>query len=216
VKIEIWADLVCPWCYLGKTRLDAALAELPEGEAPEVIYRSFELDPGASTRPTLALPQMLAEKYGGSLAGAQQMIDQVTRLAAADGLTFRLDLARPERTFDAHRLLHFAREQGLQAPLVERLFRAYFTEGRRLADRAELARLAAEAGLAEKEAAEVLSDPEQYADAVRADLWAAHSLGVTGVPFVVLDGRYAISGAQPVSAFREALARVRESRPGVT
>lgn len=203
VEIEIWSDVVCPWCYLGKRRFERALAGFAHRGAVRVRFRSFELDPGAAPEPEPTVP-MLARKYRQSEAAVLASMQQLTRTAAAEGLEYHLPEADSGNTFDAHRLIHAAAEHGRGEELAERLFRAHFTEGRSVFDHDSLALLAEEAGLDGARAREVLAGGE-YADDVRADERQARVYGATGVPFFVLDGRYGISGAQPTELFGRAL-----------
>lgn len=212
MKIEIWSDVVCPWCYIGKRRFESALDELDAGYGEiQVIWRSFELDPRAATEPEQGLARELATKYGMTVEQAQDMMDQMTRAAAAEGLDFDFARARRGNTLDAHRLLHFAADAGLQGPLKERLLRAYFTEGRAIADRDELVALAEEVGLDAADARGVLAG-DRYVEAVRADEARARSLGIRGVPFFLLDGKFGISGAQSPELLRQALERAAAER----
>ncbi|MCU1596050.1 MAG: oxidoreductase [Frankiales bacterium] len=202
MKVEIWSDVVCPWCYIGKRRFEAALAEFPH--PVEVEWKSFQLDPGATSAPAGANTARLAAKYGRSLDEAQAMVDSVTAAAAGEGLSFRLDLARSGNTFDAHRLLHLAKKLGLQDALKERFDAAYFTEGMPVDDHGTLTALAGEVGLDVTEVTSVLAS-DDYSEAVRADVEQARQLGITGVPFFVIDGRYGVSGAQPAALLHQAL-----------
>jgi predicted DsbA family dithiol-disulfide isomerase len=206
VKVEIWSDVVCPWCYVGKRRFESALAQFAHRDDVELVWRSFELDPAAGPSPEEpgSYGERLAKKYGGGLERAQQMLDTMTATAAQEGLDFRFDLARPGSTFDAHRLLHLALERGVQDAVKERLDRATFTEGLRTSDREELVRVVVEAGLDADEAREVL-ETNRYADAVRRDEAQAQAYGITGVPFFVVDGRYGVSGAQPAELLLQVL-----------
>jgi predicted DsbA family dithiol-disulfide isomerase len=190
------------------------MARLPSPAAAEVVWRSFELDPAAPrAQPAgTSYAERLARKYGTSVAEGQAMIDRMTAVAAADGLTFRFDRIRPGNTFDAHRLLHLARERGVQGAVKERFLGAYMTEGEAIGDREALARLAAEAGLDGDEVRGVLAG-DAYADAVRSDEEEAQRLGIHAVPFFVLGGVYGVSGAQPVEVLHDALAKA--SAPGV-
>ena len=217
MKVEIWSDVVCPWCYIGKRRFEAALARFPHRDDVEVVWRSFELDPHAPPSPERpgSYVEHLAGKYGLTPERAQAMIDNVTAAAAAEGLDFRFDLARRGNTFDAHRLLHLALERGAQDELKERLDRGTFSEGLGVSDHHELVRVAAGAGLDETEAAEVLASG-RYADAVRADEAQARAYGINGVPFFVVDGRFGVSGAQPPELLHAALERARHERPPLT
>jgi len=206
MKIEVWSDVVCPFCYVGKRRLEAALAEFPHRDAVEVVWRSFELAPDAPAETGEPLDAMLARKYGMDLDEARAANARVTAMAAEVGLEFRLERARSGNTFDAHRLLHLAAEHGLGGAAKERLLRAYFTEGRAIGVRDELVVLGVELGLDEAEVRAALA-ADAHADAVRADQREARELGVQGVPFFVIDRRYAVSGAQPEAVFADALTR---------
>ena len=206
MQVEIWSDVVCPWCYLGKRRFERALESFEHRAEVEVIYRSFELDPGAEPGTTTPTVDLLASKYGMSLAQAEDAQRQMEQRAAQDGLEFRMAGLRSGNTRDAHRLLHLAEMHNLQAELVERLHRAYFTEQASIFDPTSLTELAADVGLNRDEVAAVLAS-EDYTDEVLADERLAQSLGATGVPFFVLDRRYGISGAQPVETFAQALQR---------
>jgi predicted DsbA family dithiol-disulfide isomerase len=217
VQIDIWSDVVCPWCYVGKRRFEAALARFPHRDEVRVVWRSFELDPAAPSSDAVrgSYAERLAAKYGRSLAQAKGMLDDMTAVAAAEGLDFRFDLARGGNTFDAHRLLHLALERGVQDAVKERLDRATFGEGLPVSDHAALTRLAVEVGLDGAEVAEVLAG-DRYADAVRADEERAREHGITGVPFFVLDGRYGVSGAQPAELLAEALEQAWSTRSPLT
>lgn len=209
IEVDIWTDVVCPWCYIGKRRFERA-AELYDGPI-EVRYRSFELNPGRVGNGEQTLPEMLAAKYGVSLEQAKAMNQRVTDMAAGEGLEYRLDLAQPANTFDAHRIIHFAREHGLQDPMVERLKSAYFVEGRQIDDHQTLVELATEIGLDAGEVSAVL-DSGRYTDEVRADEETARQLDIHGVPFFVIDGRYGISGAQDSDLIARVLARASQER----
>jgi predicted DsbA family dithiol-disulfide isomerase len=214
VRVEIWSDVVCPWCAIGKRRFEAALAAFERRDGVEVRWRSFELDPTAPRSVGGSSAQRLADKYGVPLDQARAMQQRVTDLAAAEGLRFRYDIARPGNTVDAHRLLHLAADRGVQPTVNDRLLRAYFSEGEPIADRDTLVRLGAEAGLDPAEAAQVLASDAYLAD-VRADEAEARELGIQGVPFFVLDRRYGVSGAQPTEVLLEALRRAwADAQPG--
>ncbi len=204
MKVEIWSDVVCPWCYIGKRRFEAALAGLAHRDDVDVSWRSFELDPAAPREREGDLADHLASKYRVSRDEAQAMHDSMTAKAATEGLTFRFDRARSGNTFDAHRLLHLADERGVQDAVKERLMSAYLTDGEPIGDPEALARLAAEAGLDADEARAVLAG-DRYAAEVRADERQAQAFGATGVPFFVIDRRYGVAGAQPAEALLEVL-----------
>jgi predicted DsbA family dithiol-disulfide isomerase len=216
MKAEIWSDVVCPWCYIGKHRFESALAQFPQRDQVAVTWRSFQLDPSAARNPDQTVTERLAGKYGVSLQQASAMNERVSRLAAQEGLHYHLDQARGGNTFDAHRLIHLAASHGLQQEMEERLFRAYFTEGKPIGDVETLVALAAEVGLDTDEARAAL-DSDAYADAVRADERRARTLGISGVPFFVLDEKYGVSGAQPAEVLGEVLDQVwAESHPLIT
>ena len=213
MRVEIWSDVACPWCYVGKRRFETALAGFPHREAVEVVWRSFELDPQAPQERLGDYAVMLAAKYGVPVEEGQRMIDTMTAAAAAEGLDFRFEIARVGNTFDAHRLLHLAHERGVQDALKERLLRATFSEGEPIGDAAALARLAVDAGLDAEEVTAVLA-ADRYGDQVRADERQAREYGISGVPFFVVDGRLGVSGAQPPEVLRALLEQGWEqSRP---
>ena len=204
MKVEIWSDVVCPWCYIGKRNLEAALEGFEHRDEVEVVWRSFELDPGAPAQRQGPYVERLAKKYRTSVEGAQGMIDRMTEAGAAVGLDMRFDLAKPGNTFDAHRLLHLAASHGLQDELKERLFRATFTEGEAIGDPGVLVRLAGDVGLDPDEVEEVLASGA-LAEEVRAEEAEATALEITGVPFFVVDRTFAVSGAHPPQALRRIL-----------
>ena len=204
LKIDIWSDVACPWCYIGKRRLESALERITErdGARPDVTieYHSFELSPDTPVDFEGTATEFLAGHKGIPLARAQQMQDQVTELAAAEGLEFHTDRVRHTKTLKAHELLHLAKRHGKQYEMKERLLRAYFTEGRHVGHTSDLADLAAEVGLDRDEVREALNSG-RYADDVAADIAQARAYGINGVPFFVLDGRYGVSGAQDPAMF---------------
>jgi predicted DsbA family dithiol-disulfide isomerase len=208
LTVEIWSDVVCPWCYVGKRRLESALARFDR--PVEVVWRSFELDPSAARERELPAAEHLAAKYGMSVEQAQASQAQLTELAAAEGLEYHLDRTRGGNSFDAHRMIHLAAAHGLQDAAKERLMRAYFTEAEPIGDPDTLVRLMSEIGIAEDEARAVL-EGDAYAEAVRADEHIAYRIGIQGVPFFVLNRRYGVSGAQPADVLLEALARTEQA-----
>ena len=212
MRVEIWSDIACPWCYVGKRRFEAALAAFEHRDEVTVTWRSFELDPAAPRERGGDRAAHLAEKYGVSVERAIEMQDHMTRVAAGDGLEFRFDIARSGSTFDAHRLLHLAAEHGLQDAMKERLMRAYLTEGALVGDREVLERLGVEAGLPREAVLEVLAG-DRYAAEVRADERAAAELGIHAVPFFVVDRALGAAGAQPPEVLGEMLRRGWEARP---
>ena len=204
VRVDIWSDLVCPWCYLGKRRFETALAVFDHADKVEVVHRSFQLDPSIPKGVTLRTRDMLMRKY--RMTESQVIASQANleQLAAVEGLEYHLADSHTGNTMDAHRLVHLGREQGIQDTVIERLFRAHFTENRSLFDRESLAALGTEAGL---HGVDELLDSSRYQDKVAAEHRRANDLGANGVPFFVLDGRYGVSGAQPVDVFTDVLAR---------
>jgi predicted DsbA family dithiol-disulfide isomerase len=206
MQVEIWSDVVCPWCFIGKRRFEDALSRFPHAAGVHVVWRSFELDPSAPFSHGVDNAARLASKYGVSREEAEGMLERMTRVADDEGLAFRLDIARSGRTFDAHRLLHLAAEHGLQDALKEALLSAYQEKGEHIADPDVLTKVAIDAGLDEGAVRDVLAS-DRYADDVRADEREAHELGVQGVPFFVFDRRYAVSGAQSSDVLLEVLER---------
>ncbi|HEY6692105.1 MAG TPA: DsbA family oxidoreductase [Solirubrobacteraceae bacterium] len=202
LTVEIWSDVVCPWCYIGKRRFEAAVAQFPH--EVEHTWRSFELDRSAPPTREHGATEHLAAKYGMSLDQARASHAQMTELAAQEGLEYHFDKARGGNSFDAHRLIHLAAAHGRQDEAKERLMRAYFTEGVAIGDREALVALAADIGLDPDEARAVL-DGDAYADAVRDDETLAHRIGINAVPFFVLNRRYGVSGAQPAEILVQAL-----------
>jgi predicted DsbA family dithiol-disulfide isomerase len=216
MKVEIWSDVVCPWCYIGKRRFESALAGFAHRDQVEVIWRSYQLDPHAPRSSQQTVNEVLAQKYGVGQAGAAQMNERVSALAAQEGLEYHLERARHLNTFDAHRLVHLAAIHHLQDEMEERLFKAYFTDGIAVGETEELVKLAAEVGIDEEEARGMLQG-STYTDAVRADIQRARAFGIQGVPFYAIDEKYGISGAQPTEVFTEVLEKAwAESHPLLT
>lgn len=207
MKIDIWSDVVCPWCYIGKRRFESALERFAHRDQVEVTWHSFELDPGAPRHTPGNLNDMLARKKGISPAQAAAMNAQVTALAAQEGLDYKLNQAQQGNSFDAHRLIHLAARHNLQAAAKERLLRAYFTEGLLISDTDTLVKLGAELGLPADEVRSMLTSGA-YADEVRADERQASAYGISGVPFFVIDEQYGVSGAQSSELFLDALEQI--------
>jgi predicted DsbA family dithiol-disulfide isomerase len=207
MRVDIWSDLVCPWCYVGKRRFEKALARFDNRDEVQVVHRSFQLNPAAPRDTTSSRREMLMRKYRRSPDQVVEMDARMTQTAAAEGLEFNLEGTLTGNTFHAHQLVHLAHAHGLQDAVVERLFRAYFTEQRSLFDQQTLVDLGADAGLNRDEAAAALVD-NRYAPAVDTDIEIAHRLGVTGVPFYVINDRYGVSGAQAPDTFLDVLQRV--------
>ena len=212
MHIDIWSDVVCPWCYLGKRRIERALEDFEHRGEESIAHRSFQLDPSKPRHVTTSRRQMLMAKYHLAEDQVRAMDEKMERTAAADGLTYRLaEEGLTGNTFDAHRVLHLAKARGRENDVLDRLYRAYFSEQRSLFDTNSLVTLADEAGLDADEARRVL-EGDAYAQEVAADLSEARMLGISGVPFFVIDDRYGVSGAQPVAVFRQALAHAWANR----
>ena len=206
MRIDIWSDIVCPWCYIGKRRFERALAGFAPRDAVEIVHRSFQLYPASPRGTAHSHRDGLMSKYGLSESQADARQVEMERTAAEEGLEFHLVGGVTGNTFDAHRLLHLARDRGIQGALLEHLYRAHFTEQRSIFDLESLAALAAEAGLDAAEAAGILRG-DTYTDTVAADLREARGHGIGGVPHYLLDDRLAVSGAQPAELFGKALTR---------
>jgi predicted DsbA family dithiol-disulfide isomerase len=206
MQVEIWSDVVCPWCYLGKRRFEQALSGFAHRDDVQVVYRSFELDPSAPVGVTTPTVELLADKYGMSPAQASQAQREMEERAAGDGLTFRMAGLRRGNTRDAHRLIQLAKDRGRQEAVVERLHRAYFTDQDSVFDHEALTRLAVEAGLDRDEVTDLLAG-DSYNEHVDTDQAMARALGATGVPLFVIDRKYGISGAQPADTITQVLER---------
>jgi predicted DsbA family dithiol-disulfide isomerase len=204
VEVEIWSDVACPWCYIGKRRFEAALSQFEHGDEVQVRWRSFELDRDAPHERTGDRAEHLARKYGMTVAQAQEAEQRLIDVAAGEGLGFRFDVARSGNTFDAHRVIHLADEHDLQDAMKERLLRGYFTEGELMSDHDTLVGLASEVGLDELQVRETLAG-DRFAREVREDERTAGELGISGVPTFVVDRRLGTSGAQPPQALLELL-----------
>jgi predicted DsbA family dithiol-disulfide isomerase len=209
MKVEIWSDIACPWCYVGKRRFEAALEQFEHAGDVDVVWRSFELDPGAPRRRDGSPHEHLAKKYGMPVARARAMNERMTMEGKKEGIPFDFDRVQMGNTLDAHRLVHLAADTGRADAMKERLMRAYFTEGEAIGDVDTLVRLAAEVGLDESRVREVLTS-DAYSAEVRADERRAQELGVTGVPFFAIDERYGVSGAQPAEVLLGALRQAHE------
>jgi predicted DsbA family dithiol-disulfide isomerase len=215
VHVEIWSDIACPWCYVGKRRFEAALAAFEHRDDVTVTWRSFELDPSAPADRGVDAATHLADKYGTSREQAVAMNENMTSTAAGEGLDFHFERVRGGNMFDAHRVVHLAKAHGLQDAMKERLMRAYLTEGELMSDHAVLQRLAAEVGLPEDEVRDLLAT-DRFADAVRDDERTASALGIHAVPFFVVDRRIGASGAQPPEVLGELLRRAwADSQPAI-
>jgi len=205
MKIEVWSDIACPFCYIGKRHLEQALQQVENAPIIELEWKSFQLDPDLKNdSPYASTYAYLAERKGISYDQAKELTAGVRRTGEAAGVTLNFEKTIIANTLDAHRLLHFAKTKRLAHPLKELLFRAHFTNGANIGDRTTLIAIATEAGLDTSEVSTVL-EGDQFMSAVQRDIDEAHNIGIRGVPFFVFNRKYAISGAQPVSAFSQTL-----------
>jgi predicted DsbA family dithiol-disulfide isomerase len=204
MKVEIWSDVMCPFCYIGKRRFEAALQQFEHKDEIEIEWKSFQLNPDMETDPSINITQYLADKKGWTLAYAKQMNDHVTKMAAEAGLTYNFDKAVVANSFNAHRFSHLAKKHGLGIEAEEQLFKAYFTDGKNIDDKETLISLGKQIGLDEAEIAEVL-DSGAFAGDVKHDIAEAQYLGIQGVPFFVMNNKYGVSGAQAVPVFEQTL-----------
>jgi predicted DsbA family dithiol-disulfide isomerase len=210
MKIEVWSDFVCPFCYIGKRKLEMALEQFPHMKDVEVEYKSFELDQNAPIYSGESIHVVIAKKYGITVDQAKANSIGVGEHAASVGLTFNFEDMKPTNTFDSHRLAKFAKEQGKEKEITENLLYAYFTESKNLSDIDTLVEIAEASNLNRQTAIEVLNDKAAFANDVRIDEGIAQQYGVTGVPFFIFNQKYAISGAQPLETFVGALQKVWE------
>jgi predicted DsbA family dithiol-disulfide isomerase len=213
LTVDVWSDIACPWCFIGKRRLEAALREFPHADEVDVHWRSFQLDPAAPRvrDKSMSHTERLAKKYGVSVERAKAMNDRLVGIAAEEGLAFDFERIQSGNTFDAHRLLHLAKQRGLQEALEERFMHGYLCEGAAIGDPATLLSLASDVGLDPDEVQSVLTG-DLYTHEVRADVDAARELGVDGVPFFRI-GRYGVSGAQPAQLLLTGLQRAYDELP---
>jgi predicted DsbA family dithiol-disulfide isomerase len=215
MRIDIWSDFVCPFCYIGKRKLEKALKQFKHREEVELVFRSYQLDPTAKRDNDEHLYDVLAKKYGMNREKAKEMSNQITVQAKEEGLDFNFDTSIRTNTADAHRLAHFAYEQGKGLELTERLLKAYFTDSLHIGDHEVLSDLAQEVGMDKVEALNVLKSTK-FIDIIKQDQQEGTNIGVQGVPFFVFDHRYAVSGAQHTHVFLEVLEKVKEEKSKLT
>jgi len=204
MKVEIWSDVMCPFCYIGKRRFEAALAQFAHKNEIEIEWKSFQLNPDMVTDPGTNIDQYLAEKKGWGLEQAKQMNAHVTQMAAEAGLTYNFDKAVVANSFNAHRISHLAKKRGFGDAMEEQLFKAYFTDGKNTDDQQTLVELGTQIGLDAAEITQTL-ESNAYADDVKHDIAEAQYLGIQGVPFFVMNNKYGVSGAQAVPVFKQTL-----------
>lgn len=209
MKIEIWSDYTCPFCYIGKRNLESALEDFVGKDQVKIEYKSYQLDPNAEKYAGQDFYESMAKKFG-SVEQAKQMTASITEQAKAVGLEFNFDTMKPTNTFDAHRLNKLAQTYGKDKELAERLLRANFTDSADVGNIETLAQLAEEVGIDKQKALATLQDESAFREAVLTDISEAKEFGITGVPFFILNRKYAISGAQPKETFMQALEKVRE------
>ena len=207
MKVEIWSDILCPWCYIGKREFEKALKQFEHKEGVEVIWKSFELDPNAQKDYEGNIYDLLSSKYNVSVEKARQMTGTIVERAKSTGLTYNMDIAKATNSFNAHRLIHMAVRYGVQEKVIEHLSSAYLTEGKHLGHDDTLIEIGVEAGLDASEVTKMLNSDEYAAD-VRKDEYEAQNIRVRGVPFFLIDQKYSISGAQPKEVFAEALEKI--------
>lgn len=204
MKIEIWSDVMCPFCYIGKRHLEQALAELPFKNEVEIDWKSYQLNPAYKNENGESLYDYLSINKGISLEQAKQMTSQVAEMASNVGLHLDFETSIPANSFNAHRLIHFAASKGKQDLAEEELFKAHFEDAKNIDDISALLKIAANLGLDVNETKSVL-ESDAFEEEVRYDIYESQQLGVRGVPFFVMDRKYALSGAQPVDAFKQAI-----------
>ncbi len=207
MKVEIWSDVMCPFCYIGKRKFEMALNQFEGKDKVEITWKSFQLAPSIVTDASKSVNQFLAERKGWSLEHAAQMNDHVTKIAKEVGLEYNLDKSVVANSFDAHRFSNLAKKHNCQNEAEEQLFKAYFTDGKNTADFDTLIQLGVEIGLDAVEIKQML-ESDDYSEAVRMDIYEAQQIGVSGVPFFLFIDKYTISGAQDTSVFLQALTTI--------
>ncbi len=212
MNVEIWSDVMCPFCYIGKRRFEEAMVKFPHTDEVKVVWKSFQLNPDMVTDPSISIHQYLADAKGWQLEYAQQLNRQLTEMAAGVGLHYNLDRAVVANSFNAHQLIQLAKQNGLGDAAEEALFKGYFTEGKNIADHDTLVELGTGIGLNPDMVRQALNN-NAYAEAVKHDIDEARQLGINGVPFFVLNEKYAVSGAQAVEVFLGALEKAYISKP---
>lgn len=210
IQVDIWSDFACPFCYIGKTHFEKALAQFKERDQVHITYRSFELDPNSAKSQKQNIYEVLAKKYGQSLEWAQKANERVIQMGKDCGLDFQMDRIVPTNSFEAHRLNQLAKEKGLQAQLQDSIFKGYFNEGLDIASENSLLQMGVRAGLEEAEIRSVL-ESDRFSKDVRYDEQQAQEYGISGVPFFLFNEKYGVSGAQPTEAFLEALMELKRS-----
>lgn len=209
MNVEIWSDVMCPFCYIGKRKFEKALEQFPHKDKIKIIWKSYQLDPDSVTAPNLNAIDHLAQRKGWSKEQAAETTQHVTDIAKQVGLDFHFEKAVVANSFDAHRLSHLAKKYNKQNELEEKLFAAYFTEGKNTADHTTLLQIGKELSLDEKEITDILNS-DAYSEDVKQDILEAQQFGIKGVPFFVINRKYAVSGAQEADTFLNALTKAYE------
>ena len=204
MEVEIWSDIMCPFCYIGKRRFENALKNFEYNDEIEITWRSFQLNPDIETDPDANINEYLAKAKGWSFEQAQQMNQRVTNMAADEGLEYNMDQAIVANSFDAHRVVQFSKDRGKANEMEEALFKAYFTDGKNIADHQTLIALAEGIGIDPTEVKSILGS-EKYANTVKHDIQLAQNINITGVPFFLFDRKFAVSGARETEVFLKAL-----------
>lgn len=215
MNIEIWSDVACPFCLIGKRHLEMALKQIEFGDNVEVIYRSYQLDPSAPKETDKSIYELLASKYGQTVEWAKQANENVKSMGAKAGLSLDIDAIKPTNTFDAHRLIHLAKEEGKQKEAKDAFLSAYFEKGLNVSDPEVLKAVMEDLGINKDEVEKVLNS-DQYASAVKEDVALSQKYGIQGVPFFLINQKYGVSGAQPVESFVDALSQIREEEVSET
>lgn len=210
MKIEVWSDFVCPFCYIGKRNMELALEQSGMKEQVEVVYKSFQLNPESKKHYDESIDEIIAKKYGMSVEEAQTNNRRIVEAAKKVGLDYNFTDIKPTNTFDAHRLSHFAKEKGKMDAFTEVVMRKYFIDSLNISDEEVLLSVIDEIGLARDEAKEIL-DSEKHAEDISVDVSEASNFGISGVPFFIFDRKAALSGAQPVEAFIETMKKLSEA-----
>lgn len=205
MKIEVWSDFVCPFCYLGKRHLEHALDQFPNKDEVEIVYRSFELDPNQPLYKGEKVEELLSKKYGMSIEDALKSTEHIIREAKKVGLDYNFEEMKHTNTFDAHRLAKYGKTVGKEKQIVEKILHAYFIESKLISDHDTLIQIAESEGLDKKIVMEVLSDKTKFENEVRIDEKLARQKGITGVPYILINQKYVISGARPIEAFIETI-----------
>lgn len=208
MKITVWSDFVCPFCYIGTTHLEQALENFAHADEVSIEFKSFQLEPDAEYEPEKSFMQAMADRKGTSVAEMQKMHEQVDEMAKKAGLNYNFDEMKLTDTYPAHRVFQYAKEKGVGVEYYDKFYQAYFTDGKLISDPDVIVNISKEVGLDEKKVRDVLEDHLAYDQEVKEDIRQAAQVGARGVPFFVFNNKYAVSGAQPVEVFEQVLSQV--------